>query len=96
MKNRKKNISKFLKTNFIFFSFIILIVFLCANVFIQMMGDKYLLTEAQHYFADTLIAEEYASIDTNYIRSIEGWLSILDHDLQVVYTTDDEEVEAYT
>lgn len=61
-----------------------------------MMGDKYLLTEAQHYFADTLIAEEYASIDTNYIRSIEGWLSILDHDLQVVYTTDDEEVEAYT
>ena len=96
MKNRRKNISKFLKTNFILFSLIILVVFLCANFFIQMMGDKYLLTEAQHYFADTLISEEYSSIDTNYIRSIEGWLSILDDDLHVIYTTNDEEVEAYT
>ena len=61
-----------------------------------MMGNKYLLTEAQHYFADTLIAEEYSSIDTNYIRSIEGWLSILDDELQVIYTTNDEEVEVYT
>ena len=96
MKNRKKNISKFLKTNFVFFSLIILVVFLCANFFIQMMGDKYLLTEAQYYFADTLIIEEYSSVDTNYIRSIDGWLSILDEELQVIYTTNNEEVEAYT
>lgn len=61
-----------------------------------MMGDKYLLTEAQHYFADTLITEEYSNIDTNYIHSIEGWLSILDSELQVMYTTNDEEVEGYT
>ena len=58
MKNRRKNISKFLKTNFILFSLIILVVFFCANLFVQMMGDKYLLTEAQHYFADTVIDEE--------------------------------------
>ena len=61
-----------------------------------MMGDKYLLTEAQYYFADTLIIEEYSSVDTNYIRSIDGWLSILDEELQVIYTTNNEEVEAYT
>lgn len=60
------------------------------------MGDKYLLTEAQHYFADTLITEDYSDINTNYIHSIGGWLSVLDDDLQVIYTTNDKEVAQYT
>lgn len=94
MKN--KNIGKFLKLNFFCFSLLILLVFIVANFFIEIMGNKYLLTEADHYFADTLITEDYSNINTNYIHSIGGWLSVLDNDLQVIYTTNNEEVEGYT
>lgn len=82
--------------NFLFFSLIVLLVFLLANFFVKVMGDKYLLTEAQHYFADTLITEDYSEINTNYIHSIGGWLSVLDDELRVIYTTNNKEVNKYT
>lgn len=94
MKN--KNIEKFLKLNFFCFSLLILSVFMIANFFIQIMGDKYLLTVAEHYFADTLITEDYSNTNTTYIHSIGGWLSILDNDRNVIYTTNNQETNRYT
>lgn len=61
-----------------------------------MMGDKYLLTEAQKYFADTLLVEGYKNIETTNIDSIGGWVSILNDKMQVIYTTNSDEVPEYT
>ena len=96
MKSRRTNISKFLKKNFIVFSIIILIVFCVANFFIELMGDKYLLVEAQKYFANSLFTEDYSNMETEHIKSIGGWVSILDDNMQVIYTTNSDEVNEYS
>lgn len=75
---------------------LILVVFTLANFFIRLMGNKYLLAEAQNYFADTLIDENYENIDISHINSLGGWISILDDKLNVIYTTNDNELVKYT
>lgn len=96
MKNKNITISKFLIKNFILFSLIVLAVFLIANVFIQIMGDKYLLTQAKNFFADSLIDQDYRNMNTSYINDLGGWISILDDDLHVIYSTNVNEVKEYT
>ena len=94
MKN--KNIEKFLKLNFFCFSLLILSVFIIDIFFIQIIGDIYLLSVLDNDVSDTLITEYDSNINTTYIHSIGGWLSILDDDLNVIYTTNNEETNSYT
>lgn len=60
------------------------------------MGDKYLLTQAKNFFADSLIDQDYRNMNTSYINDLGGWISILDDDLHVIYSTNVNEVKEYT
>lgn len=94
MKN--KNIEYFLKINFFWFSLLIVLISIIAVSFINIMGDKYLLTEAKNYFAETLIDKDYKNIKTDQLNKIGGWITILDENLNVIFSSNPSEIKSYT
>lgn len=71
-------------------------IVLFVNSLIQMMGDKYLLSEVEQYFADTLVNENISDLELEHIEKIGGWVSVLDEQLKVIDTTNPKEVSKYT
>lgn len=91
----KNGINRYLEKKFVAFSCLIVLIFLMAYGFISVMGNKYVLREAQYYFAQSLIRDDYQSIDSSHVDSMGGWVTILNSDFEVEYSSNSYEKLSY-
>ncbi|MCR5416619.1 MAG: HAMP domain-containing histidine kinase [Pseudobutyrivibrio sp.] len=92
---KKQKINTYIQKKFIIFSLIVVLLLLISRFLVETVGEIVLSNYMSNFFAEKVIDENYENTDFSMLKDIDGWVTIIDENNNVVFSTNKEERKTY-